>query len=155
MGKTLKVKNLKEFQDLVAALFHLHCIFWTADDISTQERLNKVLDRIRGSIADIIQLQKIERYLSEQNFTFDMLLKILKCAEKFLQHTCHSRCQVQVCSSNTCSNEPRKYMCNVPCNPLLSDRPPDHRIVSVPVNHSREAIDISAELGLVEVSLPE
>ena len=155
LGKILKVWYRKEFQDLIAALFHLHCIFWTADDISTREGLNRVLHRIRGSIADIIQLQEIDEYMNEQNLTFEMLLEILKCAEKFLQHTCHSRCQVPVSSPTNPRNEPRQYMCKVPCNPLLSDRPQDHRIVSVPVHHTKEAIDVLAELGLVQVSVSE
>ena len=152
LGKILKVWYRKEFQDLIAALFHLHCMFWTADDIGTQEGLDKVLGRIRGCIADIIQLDEIEEYMVEQNLSYDVLLEILECAEKFLRHECHARCQVPVRGSNKGdSKEPVKYMCKVPNNPLLTDKPQDHRFVEVQVEHSKEAMEILAELGLIEI----
>jgi predicted GIY-YIG superfamily endonuclease len=140
----------KEFQDEAGNLSHIHAILRTSVDINTESGRNAVLEKIRGSLADLVQYQELME-MREIGLidSLDNLGDIYRDAISFLTHRCNSRCQIPKLDDNG----EVTFVCKVPANTLLSPQPQIHTIQPVDVRHSPTALAVLLRLGLARESL--
>lgn len=135
----------KEFQDETGNVSHIHGIAKSKLDTSRKENLNRLLNMIRGNLADLVHHDEIIDY--ERKGYIDSLacLKdILHDATKYLPHTCHSRCQIP----RTDKNGETSYYCKVPNNYLMTPTPQMHSMLEINVEYSPRAMQVLVELGM-------
>jgi predicted GIY-YIG superfamily endonuclease len=151
LGKIWRAWMRKEFQKQAGNPSHTHSILWSAYDVSTPEGLHTVLDKIRGSLADIVRYEELEQYVGEGLLSsLDCFKEILEDAAMYLPHTCsNERCQVPTFDGE---NGEMIYRCKVPNNFLLSPTPQQHTLQEVNVIHNKEACDILLRLGLAKTT---
>ncbi|MEX1352552.1 MAG: hypothetical protein AB1Z31_33055, partial [Desulfobacterales bacterium] len=139
----------KEFQDETGNVSHIHGIAKSRWDTSQQENVDKLLNMIRGNLADIIHYEEAAKYESLGFIDSLASLKdILRDAAKYLPHTCHSRCQIPRMQANG----ETAYFCKVPNNYLMTPTPQQHTMQEIQVDYSPQAMKILVELGLATYS---
>jgi predicted GIY-YIG superfamily endonuclease len=141
----------KEFQEKQGNPSHIHAILKTTEDISTKEGLHNVLSKIRGSLADILHYEELEE-MKQKGITSStsQLKDILKDAEMYLTHKCHERCQIPKMGEDG----EIYFVCKSLNNYLLTDRPQQHTIQQIHVQHSQESLQILSSLGMVDLCSP-
>jgi hypothetical protein len=114
----------KEFQDQTGNPSHIHSILRTIIDVSTEQGKNLVLEKIRGSLADLVRYDELCQMTEEGLIdSVDYLRDILQDAVRFLTHSCgDTRCQVPKVQSNG----ETVFACKRPSNWLLATRPHTH-----------------------------
>ena len=141
----------KEFQDKTGNVSHLHVIMKTLFDPTTEEGKHKILDKIRGALADLIRCDEIQELMDLGIIeSKECLVEILQDAIKFLTHQCGPRCQIIK------KDEDGKdiFICKRPDNWLLSSNPGVHCMEEVFVSHTLSALEILKELNFA-VDHPE
>ena len=149
-----------ELQDAKANLPHLHAMIWTHDDLNTPEGLATALDRIRGFILDIIRPEERERYKEEGIFEDDeSVTRFLSMITTFLTHTHNRRCFIQKKrkrGGDRDPDDPTDIDAELKCKSNMNYRdnpwPAQHSFVTLPIQHSDEAIQVLVLTGLARVS---
>lgn len=137
----------KEFQDKTGNVSHVHVIMKTFYDSSTKEGQEKIFDRIRGALADLVRYDEIERLVELGVMeSKECLTEILEMATKFLTHLCGPRCQVV--KKDEHGND--VFIGKRPFNWLLSSDPGVHTLEEVFVSHSNSALEVLKELNFAE-----
>lgn len=125
---------------------HVHSIMRTTVDISTQEGLQLVLQKIRGSLEDLVHHSEAKDMVQRGLLSsLSQLHEIYEQAITYLTHTCHERCQIQKMDE---SGE-NYWICKVSDNYVKSPTPEHHVIIDVPTVHSLEAVQILQRLGMM------
>ena len=112
--------------------------------------LYEVLDRIRGSIADLIRSEEAVQ-LKEQGIikNDNDLQDVIKMAKRFLTHHCTTgRCLIPV--KNQDGTKEVMYKCKAPNNRKLSSCPCDHCFIPIDVKHSEASLEVMAKIGIIE-----
>ena len=137
----------KEFQPDAGNVSHTHCLLKTIHDSKTKEGRDKILDKVRGALADLVRYQELCRFKEEGVIdSLDCLKEILEDAVKYLSHKCGSRCLVP----RKDANGNVTWVCKRQDNYLLSSSPGTHCIQEVYVNHSGAALDLMMQCGFAE-----
>jgi hypothetical protein len=137
----------KEFQDQARNPSHIHCILRTVIDVSTEQGKNLVLDKIWGSLTDLVRHDELKETEAEGMIDSTKHLQdILEDAVRFLTHTCIARCQTPKLQENG----ETMFVCKRPSNWLLTSQPHMHSIQEVPTVHASSALDILQRLGMAE-----
>lgn len=135
----------QEFQDENGNPSHIHAIIKTKIDTSTPQGLEIVLQKIRGSLADLVHAEDIARMRTNGVIdSIEVLRSILEDAEKFLTHRCHARCQIPKLGPNG----ETVFHCKAPSNWLLTLTPHLHTMQTLTIPHTKIASDILIDLGL-------
>ena len=135
----------KEFQDQNGNPSHIHAILKTCIDTTTDEGRNIVLDKIRGSLNDLIRYNEIKGIVNNgMSNSTDFLHDLLLQAKTYLSHKCDNRCQIP----RTNEDGETEYVCKVAHNFLLSMNPAEHRVQEVHTKHSDLAMAHLHDLGL-------
>ena len=138
LGRVTKIWWRHEFQGEKGNLSHIHCLLWTDD---TDEET--ILNRIRGSVADLIRPEEIEPLLAEGYFS-DMndIDKIRDAARRFLFHHCDRRCLRRTGPGDN------DLKCRVPAAIILNPTYNKHSRVVIEPHHTAASLDVLKELGL-------
>ena len=147
-------QTLNELHESISKgnLPHMHCLFWTADDLTTSSGLFNACDRIRGYVDDIIRPHEATQYLETKIFESSQDMQDFKdTMRRFLNHTHHRRCFV-IRKDETTGTFCLKKTCKVPNNWLLTEASGDHFFKEFEVEHTQEAIRIMIDLGVAEKS---
>jgi predicted GIY-YIG superfamily endonuclease len=90
IGKVDKIWYRHEYQDAAGNLSHIHALVW----ISTKESRAESMDRIRGSIRDLIREDEIDQLVSEGILSTPRSVNEIKEAGRhILKHSCSDRCK--------------------------------------------------------------
>jgi hypothetical protein len=123
----------KEFQDKTGNVSLLHVIMKTFFDATTEEGRHKILDKIRGALADLIRCDEMQELMDLGIIeSRECLVEILQDAIKFLAHQCGPQ---------------DMFICERPDNWLLSSNPGVHCMEEIFVSHTESALEILKELN--------
>ena len=137
----------KEFQDEAGNLSHIHALLKTKHDITTDSGRNIVLEKIRGSLQDLVHYQDLIEMKNEGLIdSIECYGDILQQAFTFLTHKCSNRCQIPKVQENG----DIIFVCKAPINKLLTPQPQVHTIQPVRIQHSSESLSILFRLGLAQ-----
>ena len=137
----------KEFQPDKGNVSHVHCLLKTIHDSNTKEGREKILDKVRGALADLVRYQELHRFKEEGIIdSLDCLKQILEDAVKYLTHSCGPRCMVPVKDENGNVT----WVCKRVDNSILSPSPGQHCIEEVYINHSGPALEVLMQCGFAE-----
>ena len=150
IGRVIHFLFRMELQDAKANLPHLHSMLWTDDDLTSPTGMATVLDRIRGSIGDIIRPDERQRYIDEGIFSCnDDFVRFQAMAASFLVHRHTRRCFVLKRKRDAWSDSADlKCVCKANDNFAENPWPSVHSFVDLPIKHSAEAEDVLVALGL-------
>jgi hypothetical protein len=131
-----------EFQDAVGNLPHIHALIWLKEGSEVKDT---TLDRIRGSIMDMIRSEEIDLLVAEGLLAnVNEIVEVKELASRILIHVCTSRCKRRVGIEN------EALKCRATNNALESPNRFDHAERTITVDHSKQAFDILQEVGLFE-----
>ena len=134
-----------ELQEATANLPHLHSLLWTDDNLQTNEGLATALDRIRGTVDDIIRPDERDKYFREGVFqSHEDMLDFQDQMDSFLRHKHDRRCKVYKQQENGTQQE--TLVCKVPDRWIISSSPSEHTFIELPIEHSQEAIRVMQKL---------
>lgn len=145
-------QTLNELHESISKgnLPHMHCLFWTTDDLSSNSGLYEACDRIRGFVDDIVRPEEAKMYLEKNIFHCQQDIEDFKnTMQRFLNHTHHRRCFV-LKKDDTSGNFYLQKICKVPNNWLLTEASGDHFFKEYNVEHTQEAIQIMIDIGVAE-----
>ena len=129
---------------------HLHSLLTTRDNLQTEKGLMAALQRIRGSVDDIIQPSEEQSYFEKGIFSNKQEMEDFRSTmQRFLDHKHHRRCFVLQKDPLTGNHELRK-VCKVANNWVLTDESGLHTFVDMPVNHTQEAIRVMIKIGVAQ-----
>ena len=132
-----------ENQETVGNLPHVHGLLKIKEDKPTPEGRAFIESKIQASIADLIPYNRLQELitkglLSSQQDYFDTI----DLASKILMHHCSDRCMRRY------GPNPEDLKCRVPDNRRITNDHTRHCRISHDPNHSHEAMNILAQLGL-------
>ena len=128
-----------EFQDSVGNLPHIHALIWLRDG----EPLDVTLDRIRGSIMELIRPEEIENLIRQGLLSCEgEVMTVKELASRLLVHVCSSRCKRRV------GVKDGDVVCRVTDNEAESPNPRVHCTRTIRVDHSDAATEVLANVGL-------
>ena len=132
-----------EFQDTEGNLPHVHGILFLEN--ADGDYLPQTLDRIRGSVAELIRPEELDELVQEGYLKSRMEGATLQAmAGRILSHICSHRCKRRY---GTGEND---VACRVTNNSEESPNPFDHTFATVAVPHSQQALEILRTLDLME-----
>jgi hypothetical protein len=155
MGPIRKYCARMELQDGDSPLFrpranlpHLHSLFWTSDDLTTEAGLAIALDRIRGFILDIMRPEEREQYIQDGVLPDnDDVVRFCEMAQSMLTHRHNRRCMV-VTKDNDTHLESLKMKCKANDNFAMNPSPGEHTFLPIPIEHTEAAIAVLQSVGL-------
>lgn len=137
----------KEFQDKQGNPSHIHAILCTKKDITQHSQFMEVLQKIRGSLADLLHYEELLQLTKDGLISStDQYHDILTDALRYLTHRCNVRCQVP----RILEGGEQLFICKAPNNYSLSPEPQNHTIQKVQVEHTKESLDLLEDLGMIE-----
>ena len=144
IGHVLKIFGRDEYQDGEGNLPHFHLLLALAQDISTDEGLRFVENLVRGSSAEIVREDEVDRFVEMGLLkNRDEWIRLQHDAKLFLSHNrCSQRCMRRLLDGT--------LVCRVPDNHLSSPDPLSHVHLVYDPGHTMPAIQLMAELGLCE-----
>lgn len=138
LGRVTKIWWRHEYQGEKGNLSHIHCLLWTDD---TDE--NTILDRIRGSVSELIRPDEIEPLLNEGYFSnVEHINEIRDYGRRFLFHHCDQRCLRRTGPGDN------DFKCRVPAAILLNPTHTQHSRVTIEPHHTAAALDVLKEVHL-------
>jgi hypothetical protein len=159
MGKILHYCVRAEQQDGDKPVFkpkgnlpHLHGLFWTADDLSTEEGLATALDRIRGFILDIMREDEREQYVRDGILPDNAaVVRFHEMAHSMLNHKHTRRCFFLKRDQDS-EIETVKLKCKANDNFICNPSPGEHSFCPINIEHTDDCLQVLKEVELIEVS---
>jgi hypothetical protein len=137
LGRVDKYWYRYEFEDSKGAQPHIHMILW-----NHPEHQQKILDRIRGSLKDLIRIEEIPELIRKGLVkNEEEVMEVLELAKAFLSHVCNPRCLRM--------NANGKFSCRVPHNALLNTSG-EHLFRDLEAQYSDDCNKILARLELMK-----
>jgi len=137
-GNVTKIWWRHEFQGDRGNLSHIHSLLWTDDNDEAV-----ILDRIRGSVAELIRQDEIHPLIAEGYFKdINDIHQIRDNARRFLFHHCDQRCLRRTGPGED------DFKCRVPSAILLNPVYTEHSRVVIEPHHSGAALDVLRDLNI-------
>jgi len=142
LGRVRKIWWRHEYQDGVGNLSHIHSLIWLED-----ESMECSMDRIRGSIAELIREEEVDPLIEEGLIrSFRDVDDIREHGARVLRHTCSPRCKTQI------GEKDGQVRCRVANTIFQNPTPTRHIMKEVSVGHNKQATAILQHLGLFAIS---
>ena len=145
----LELQTNNELHKAIFPHWHLILILLEALD-DDGHPLHEVLDRIRGSLVDLIRVEEVQE-LMDQGIIKDHedLRDVMNMAKRFLSHHCTTgRCLIPVRTDD--GRNEVVFRCKAPNNRKLSRHPCDHCFIPIEVEHKEPALEVMAKIGMIE-----
>ena len=139
-----------ELQDpsVIGNLPHVHCLFWTNYNMKLKEDRGSACDNIRGFIDDVVRPHEEETLIADGIMKGrDEIIEFKETLMKILPHEHRRRCYIVVRNEDNGSFD-LKLKCKVQNNYSNSNRNAEHTFEEVPVQHTKDAVEILKKLGL-------
>ena len=131
---------------------HMHCLFYTTDNLASEHGLQRAVDRIRGYVDDLVRPSEATRYLETGIFSSHSSIEDFKATmQRFLDHKHNHRCFVVKKSPET-GHKLLVKTCKATHNWKITPASAEHTFRDLPVEHSQEAIRVMIELGVAHRS---
>jgi hypothetical protein len=110
--------------------------------VTTEEGRHKILDKIRGALADLFRCDETHELMDLGIIeSRECLVEILQDGIKFLTHQCGPRCQIIKKDEDSKDT----FICKRPDKWLLSSNPWVHCMEEIFVSHTESALEILKE----------
>ncbi len=140
LGKVTNIWWRHEYQDTKGNLSHIHALIW----VDKSEKKQIKLDRICGSIIDLISINNIDIFIKEKILNDESdVYRVRDKGEKLLKHICNDRCKRRI------GVKEHDLKCRVTHNGLENPTPSQHYFKTYDVQYNQTCINILTELGLM------